>query len=117
MVIEKTADLVANQGAQMEVLLKTKQANNAMFDFLNFNSNLHPFYRFILSMIKSRRYTPQPQPQPPQPKPNPLTQPQSTVSGTANSNANNTGESSPINNPFYGSSAVIVKQHSVIGKN
>lgn len=40
----------------MEILLKTKQANNAQFDFLNLNGKYNAYYKFILQLMKSNSY-------------------------------------------------------------
>lgn len=40
----------------MEILVKAKQANNPMFDFLNFNGRLKPFYKHMLQMMKDDNY-------------------------------------------------------------
>lgn len=57
-IIEKTAMFINQQGPQMEILLKMKQASNRQFDFLSFSSPLHPYYRHLLMVIKSGRYRP-----------------------------------------------------------
>lgn len=57
-VIEKTACFVAEQGAQMEILIKMKQSDNSNFKFLSHDSPLHPYYQLILREIKSGRYSP-----------------------------------------------------------
>lgn len=57
-IIERTAHFVAEQGAQMEILIKMKQSDNANFQFLSHDSSLHPYYRLILHEIKTGRYTP-----------------------------------------------------------
>lgn len=57
-VIEKTAMFISSQGAQMEIILKAKQAGNPMFDFLTFGNALHGYYRLVLGYIKSGRYVP-----------------------------------------------------------
>jgi len=54
--IEKTALFLAGQGAQMEILLKAKQSGNPVFDFLSVDSPLHPFYRHLVSLVKSGQY-------------------------------------------------------------
>ena len=54
--IEKTALFLAGQGAQMEILLKAKQSGNPVFDFLSVDSPLHPFYRHLISLVKSGQY-------------------------------------------------------------
>ncbi|XP_064538627.1 protein suppressor of white apricot isoform X1 [Drosophila montana] len=55
-IIEKTARFIATQGAQMEILIKAKQANNAQFDFLSQGGQLQPYYRHLLSAIKQGKY-------------------------------------------------------------
>nr|XP_018913320.1 PREDICTED: splicing factor, suppressor of white-apricot homolog [Bemisia tabaci] len=62
-IIERTAQFICEQGAQMEVLLKMKQANNPQFQFLSFGSALHPYYRHVYMAIKTGRYRPQTQQQ------------------------------------------------------
>ncbi|XP_067015704.1 splicing factor, suppressor of white-apricot homolog [Anabrus simplex] len=57
-IIVKTAMFISQQGAQMEILLKMKQANNPQFQFLAFDSPLHPYYRHLLMAIKTGRYRP-----------------------------------------------------------
>lgn len=57
-IIEKTAAFIHSQGAQMEILLKMKQAANPHFGFLSFDNALYPFYRHVLSAIQSGRYLP-----------------------------------------------------------
>ncbi|XP_061163357.1 splicing factor, suppressor of white-apricot homolog [Saccostrea echinata] len=57
-IILKTAKFVAKQGAQMEILIKTKQANNSQFDFLHFENPLNPYYKHMVKMIKSGKYKP-----------------------------------------------------------
>lgn len=55
-VVLKTANFISSEGAQMEIVLKAKQANNPMFQFLHFDSALHPFYRHVLTAIRNRTY-------------------------------------------------------------
>lgn len=57
-IIEKTAFFINEQGPQMEILLKIKQAENAQFNFLSFDNELHPYYRHLLMAVKSQRYRP-----------------------------------------------------------
>ncbi|XP_062141485.1 protein suppressor of white apricot [Drosophila sulfurigaster albostrigata] len=57
-IIEKTARFIATQGAQMEILIKAKQANNAQFDFLSQGGQLQPYYRHLLAVIKQGKYAP-----------------------------------------------------------
>lgn len=45
-------------GHRMESVLKDKQANNPQFDFLKYDHYLNPYYRHLLSMIKSGKYRP-----------------------------------------------------------
>lgn len=40
----------------MEILIKAKQANNPLFDFLNQNGRLNPFYKHTLQAIKDGNY-------------------------------------------------------------
>ena len=64
-VIEKTALLIARQGAQMEILLKTKQSGNPVFDFLSLDHGYNKFYKHLLMLVKTkqyRRHTPPPAP-------------------------------------------------------
>lgn len=56
--IEKTASFIAQHGIQMEIMLKTKQAGNPQFDFLHFDDKLNPYYKHVVSMIKSGKYKP-----------------------------------------------------------
>lgn len=55
-IIEKTARFIATQGAQMEILIKAKQASNAQFDFLSQGSQLQPYYRHLLAAIKQGKF-------------------------------------------------------------
>lgn len=55
-IIEKTARFIATQGPQMEILIKAKQANNPLFDFLNQRGRLNPFYKHTLQSIKDGNY-------------------------------------------------------------
>ncbi|CAI6345373.1 unnamed protein product [Macrosiphum euphorbiae] len=57
-IIEKTALFISKHGAQMEVLLKAKQAHNPQFEFLSFDRPLYPYYQHVLSAIRSCRYNP-----------------------------------------------------------
>lgn len=56
-IIEKTANFISSQGTQMEIIVKTKQANNPMFQFLHFDCVLHPFYRHVLAAVRNGTYT------------------------------------------------------------
>jgi hypothetical protein len=55
-IIEKTAKFISTQGAQMEILLKTKQAGNPQFNFLNHDGQYNPYYRHILMLMKNNTY-------------------------------------------------------------
>ena len=55
-IIEKTANFISSQGTQMEIVVKAKQANNPMFQFLHFDTALHPFYRHVLASIRNGNY-------------------------------------------------------------
>ncbi|CAL8134636.1 unnamed protein product [Orchesella dallaii] len=57
-IIEKTAKFIASQGNQMEIILKTKQAGNPLFDFLNHSGTLNPYYKFIVHAIRTGIYRP-----------------------------------------------------------
>ncbi|XP_025413350.1 protein suppressor of white apricot [Sipha flava] len=57
-IIEKTALFISKHGAQMEVLLKAKQAHNTQFEFLSYDRPLYPYYQHVLSAIRSCRYNP-----------------------------------------------------------
>jgi len=47
--IIKTAKAVREKGKPFEILLKTKQDSNEMFDFLNVGQKYHQFYSFLVS--------------------------------------------------------------------
>lgn len=55
-IIEKTARFISTQGVQMEILIKAKQANNPLFDFLNQSGALNPFYKHTLQSMKDGNY-------------------------------------------------------------
>nr|CAG4649412.1 EOG090X07RL [Scapholeberis mucronata]SVE93672.1 EOG090X07RL [Scapholeberis mucronata] len=55
-IVEKTALFISCQGTQMEIIVKAKQANNPMFQFLHFDNALHPFYRHVLATIRNGTY-------------------------------------------------------------
>ena len=57
-IIEKTASFLSKQSSQMEIVLKTKQAGNPQFGFLNFDHYLNAYYKFVLGKIKDGSYTP-----------------------------------------------------------
>lgn len=54
----------------MEILIKAKQANNPLFEFLNQSSNLNPFYKHTLQAMKDGNY-PEEDEQPENDKQNP----------------------------------------------
>lgn len=55
-IMEKTAKFISSQGIQMEILLKTKQAANPQFNFLNHNGQYNSYYKHILAMMKAGTY-------------------------------------------------------------
>ncbi|CAB3245950.1 unnamed protein product [Arctia plantaginis] len=55
-IIEKTANFIATQGAQMEILIKAKQSDNPQFQFLAKESNLHPYYSALIALVKSGKW-------------------------------------------------------------
>lgn len=55
-IIEKTAKFISGQGPQMEILIKAKQANNPLFEFLNQSSQLNPYYKHMLQTMKDGKY-------------------------------------------------------------
>ncbi|XP_052902387.1 protein suppressor of white apricot isoform X2 [Anopheles moucheti] len=55
-IIEKTAKFIASQDAQMEILLKTKQANNPLFNFLIQTDRLFRYYRHVLLAFRTNQY-------------------------------------------------------------
>ncbi|XP_060067349.1 splicing factor, suppressor of white-apricot homolog isoform X2 [Ylistrum balloti] len=57
-IIEKTAKFIAEHGAQMEIIIKTKQSNNSQFEFMHFENVLNPYYKHMVKMIKSGKYRP-----------------------------------------------------------
>ena len=59
-IIEKTAAFISQHGGQMEIVIKTKQKDNPQFEFLNYDSELNPYYRHMVSAIKGGRYKPKP---------------------------------------------------------
>lgn len=58
-IIEKTAYFVARQGPQMEIVVKTKQANNPQFAFMSIDHKYNPYFKHVLKQIKMGRYHPQ----------------------------------------------------------
>ena len=53
-VIEKTCEFIATQGAQMEILMRAKEAHNAKFQFLNPGNPYHAIYKQVLDKKKAR---------------------------------------------------------------
>jgi len=66
-VIERTALLIAGQGPQMEILLKTKQAGNPVFDFLSIDHEFNKFYKHLIMLVKTKQYRKHQTPPPPPP--------------------------------------------------
>lgn len=59
----KTALFISQHGSQLEILIKTKQANNPQFAFLSIDEPLHQYYKHVLDAIKSGKYNPEKQPE------------------------------------------------------
>lgn len=55
-IIEKTAKFISSQGTQMEILLKTKQASNPQFNFLNHDGQYNSYYKHIMAMMRAGNY-------------------------------------------------------------
>ncbi|KAJ2158240.1 hypothetical protein GGF46_003917 [Coemansia sp. RSA 552] len=59
-VIEHTARFITEQpgskAMQMEILIQGKQGTNADFEFLNAGSQLHPFYKHIMWLMRTGLY-------------------------------------------------------------
>ena len=53
-VIEKTSEFIATQGAQMEILMRAKEAHNPKFQFLNPGNPYHSIYKQVLEKKKAR---------------------------------------------------------------
>ncbi|KAL0131733.1 hypothetical protein PUN28_002942 [Cardiocondyla obscurior] len=62
-IIMKTALFISQHGCQLEILIKTKQANNPQFAFLSIDEPLHQYYKYVLDAIKSGKYNPEKQPE------------------------------------------------------
>ena len=56
--IEKTAKFVADNGIQMEIMIKSKQGGNPKMNFLNLHDPLNFYYNHMVKMIKSGQYIP-----------------------------------------------------------
>ncbi len=52
--IEKTAEFIASQGAQMEILMRAKEADNLKFQFLNPDNPYHVIYKQVLAKKRAR---------------------------------------------------------------
>ena len=60
-IIEKTSKFIADHGRQMEIVLKTKQANNPQFTFLHMDDPLHPYYQHLIEAFKKGYKPPSPE--------------------------------------------------------
>lgn len=60
-IIERTALFLAQQGSQMEILMKVKQQGNKNFEFLSHTDPLHAYYLHLKALIKSGSYVPKEQ--------------------------------------------------------
>jgi len=52
-IIEKTALFLNRGDKQMEIVLRTKQSKNPLFDFLNTSDVLHPYYKHLRFLIST----------------------------------------------------------------
>ena len=52
--IEKTAEFICAQGAQMEILMRAKETENPKFQFLNPGNPYHAIYKQVLEKKRSR---------------------------------------------------------------
>ena len=57
-VLEKTAEFIAKNGAQMEILMRAKEAGNLKFQFLNPDNPYHPIYKQVLEKKRERNKNP-----------------------------------------------------------
>ena len=57
-VLEKTAEFIAKNGAQMEILMRAKEAGNPKFQFLNPDNAYHPIYKQVLEKKRQRHKNP-----------------------------------------------------------
>ncbi|XP_014240462.1 splicing factor, suppressor of white-apricot homolog isoform X2 [Cimex lectularius] len=60
-ILERTALFLAQQGPQMEILMKVKQQGNKNFDFLSHTDELHRYYLHLKALIKAGSYVPKEQ--------------------------------------------------------
>jgi len=56
-IVEKTAVFLSKGDKQLEIVLRTKQGNNPLFEFLTPTNALHPYYRHLKFLISSGLYT------------------------------------------------------------
>ena len=56
-IIDKTAKFVAENGAQMEIIIKTRQTSK-LFGFLDWEHAQHRYYQYVVEKIKSGEYKP-----------------------------------------------------------
>lgn len=56
--IVKTANFIAKQGLQAEILLKTKQSGNSQFNFLFHGDQLHPYYKHLIGLLREGKIDP-----------------------------------------------------------
>lgn len=83
-VIEKTAQFLASQNLQMEIMVKTKRKDDPRFRFLDFGNELNPFYKLVLKLKREGSYSRQTRKK----KPGPLVKEQVTqqISSAASNN-------------------------------
>lgn len=56
-IIDKTAKFVAENGPQMEIIIKTRQTSK-IFGFLDWEHPQHRYYQYVVERIKSGDYKP-----------------------------------------------------------
>ena len=54
--IEKTAEFICAQGAQMEILMRAKETENPKFQFLNPGNPYHAIYKQVLEKKRRRSF-------------------------------------------------------------
>ena len=57
-IIEKTAEFIAKNGAQMEILMRAKEADNIKFQFLSPDNPYHTIYQQVLEKKRQRNKHP-----------------------------------------------------------